>query len=177
MTHNLTRYIEVGECHEWQGPFGAARCTRVPIVKTRNTAGQTRNLPAVRLIWEAANGPIPDGRIVYRGCCNPACVRLEHLVLGKLGDQIRARAKAGLAVHAPSTRAAMTASARRRPNVVNTIEQAREVRRLVADGLTDVAISAQTGVHTDMVADIRRGRSWRETAAVASVFSWTGAQP
>lgn len=31
------------------------------------------------LVWEAANGPVPDGLSLHHLCENPACVRPDHL--------------------------------------------------------------------------------------------------
>ena len=34
---------------------------------------------AYRLVWEAANGPLPDGLVLHHLCENVACVRPDHL--------------------------------------------------------------------------------------------------
>lgn len=163
------RTVEVGDCLEWTGRFGVGGTSCVPIIKTR-ICGKATNVIVPRAVWEAANGPIPAGRIVYRHCCNDRCVRLEHLKCGKRGDQLRRRAALGLAGHMPSTRAAITRAARR--NGKYSEAQAAEVRALAAVGVRDDQISAATGVGLAMVADIRRGRAWATGVQAASVFAW-----
>lgn len=163
--------IEVGDCLEWQGAMGCSGSASQPIIKTRRD-GKPIEIYVARKVWELNRGPIPAGRIVYRSCCNNRCVGIDHLRLGRRGDAMRARKRLGLSKHSPSTIAALTVGIRKGPNVKYTIEAAREVRRLAANGLGTGEISAATGVHPDMVSDIRRGRAWRETAPVGSVFSW-----
>ena len=165
--------VEVGECHEWTGRMGCGGQTGVPIIKARRDGGQTHNLIVPRLVWEQANGPIPDGRIVYRYvCCNEMCVRLEHLRCGKRGDQLRRRAALGLAGHRPSTRANLTLAARNRSTTKYTPQQAKAVRDLAAAGVPDPLIGWATDVGAAMVADMRRGKAWAEQTGLASVFAW-----
>lgn len=161
---------EVGECLEWTGAYGCGGQSRAPIIKTRRDTF-THNVIVARLVWEAVNGPIPQGRIVYRHhCCNDRCVSLEHLKLGKLGDQLRRRAQLGLARHMQSTRASITQAMRQRSKY--TAEQAHAVRDLAAAGVPDILISGATDVGLAMVADIRMGRAWADRAPAASVFGW-----
>ena len=172
----LGRCTEVGECLEWPGPYGIGRSSVTPIVKC-HLNGRSENLAVVRLVWEQTKGPIPEGRIVYRHCCNHRCIRPECLRLGKRGDAHRHRKKMGLTAHTPASLAALTRGARGRATTKNSMEKARAVRALVAEGLRDPEIAVRTGVHPEMVADIRRGTAWRETPAVASVFSWRPTTP
>lgn len=172
MAQGLAEAIEVGECLEWQGFFGARGAT--PIVKARNLDKQrTDNFPVVRELWEAAYGPVPEGKLTYRSCCNNACILLDHIKVGTRQEWAANRAKAGLTRHHQSTIIALTLAARRRSNVVNNIDKARDVRALKADGLTIDAIVAQTGVSRAMVADIAQGGAWIE---LGSPFSGLGAR-
>lgn len=41
-----------------------------------------KTVPAHRIAWELANGPIPDGMFVCHHCDVKRCVRLDHLFLG-----------------------------------------------------------------------------------------------
>ena len=53
--------------------------------------GKTKMVRAHRLVWEAANGPVPEGRYVLHNCPhgdNPKCIRLEHLWLGTHQDNM-----------------------------------------------------------------------------------------
>lgn len=165
------RTVEVGECLEWTGLYGHGSTARVPMVKTRHN-GASVNLAAPRLAWLAEHGEIPAGRIVYRHCCNDACIRC--LRLGKLGDQLKRRGQLGLSQHLQSTRAAITRSARNRSTTVHSAEQAAAVRDLAAAGVPDVLISFATDVGRSMVSDIRSGRAWADRVPAADVFSWRG---
>lgn len=44
---------------------------------------------AHRIVWEKANGPIPDGYHVHHRCENKACINLEHLELLEAGEHSR----------------------------------------------------------------------------------------
>lgn len=63
-------------CAIWCGTLNDAGYGRVR-VKGRLRA-------AHRVAWELEHGRIPYGRIVRHKCGNPACVRIDHLVLGEL---------------------------------------------------------------------------------------------
>ena len=171
MAYDLARYVEVGDCHEWTGRFDQGKRTSGPIIKTR-VNGKSVNLTVPRLVWLAAGRSIPDGSVVYRHCCNDACIHLEHLGCGKRGVHLKRRAELGLSVHMQSTRANLTRAARSRATTKHTSEQAAEVRRLAAAGLRDPDISQRTGVGLAMVADIRRGDAWVPSMGAGSVFSW-----
>lgn len=158
-----SRCIEVGDCLEWQGSMGAGRNGSQPI------SGKDKR-PVRRLMWEAEHGPIPEGRIVCCTCGNSRCV--GHLALGKRGDPQRLRARLGLTRHMPSTIASLTRGARERATAKHSMEQARAVRELAAIGIPDVLISWATDVTPDAVGEIRRGHTWREHMAPASVFAW-----
>lgn len=67
-------------CHEWQGSatddgYGTIRFE-----------GQL--WLAHRLSYVAANGPIPDGRVVRHRCDNPPCINPEHLLLGSIAENV-----------------------------------------------------------------------------------------
>lgn len=172
MSYDFTRYVEVGECHEWTGRYDTGKRTSGPIIKTRAN-GKAVNLTVPRLVWLAAGRVIPDGQVVYRHvCCNSKCIRLEHLRCAPRGVHLQRRAELGMAVHMQSTRANLTKAARKRAATKYTAAQAAVVRQLAADGLPDADISAQTGVGAAMVADIRRGKAWKPSVGAASVFEW-----
>jgi hypothetical protein len=168
----LAAAIEVGDCLEWQGKFTCKGVT--PVVPWYDAANRrTENAPVPRLLWEAEHGPIPEGKLVYRSCCNTACVLHGHLICGTRADWAKARKKAGVTSHSQVTKLHLTLSARRRADVTNTIEKAREVRLLAGARLKTEEISRRTGVHPTMVAEIRQGTAWRELSG--SPFAGLGA--
>lgn len=169
------RTIEVGECIEWQGRMLKSQAAQpnTPVAQT-TAKGKSVHIIVARWVWEQEHGPIPPGTMIYRTCCNNRCVRGKHLAAGTLADVKAARRAAGQTRHKPSTKAAIQTGARKRPSTINTVEQARLVRDLVAAGKQDIEIAAETGVRPSTVKDIRLGRGWRECAPGSSVFNFKG---
>lgn len=48
-----------------------------------------RNVLVHRMVWEEANGPIPDGLHVLHRCDVPACCNVDHLFLGTHADNMQ----------------------------------------------------------------------------------------
>lgn len=163
LARGMAKAIEVGECLEWQGSFSCGGVT--PILKVRFPgAKRSENVPVCRELWVKANGPIPPGMLVYRKCCNNLCVCPEHLKAGTRAQWHEHRKKNGKTKHKLATKLKMTAAARKRPNVVNSLEKAREVRALKGTMLKK-DIAAMTGVSAAMVSDICSGQAWKDTIA------------
>jgi hypothetical protein len=159
LERGLAQAVEVGECLEWQGFFSCKGAT--PVVKISNREKhRTENVSVPRLLWERDHGAIPEGKLVYRHCCNNACI--AHLACGTRADWAKARKKAGVTGHSPVAKLHLTMGARRRSNVTNTMDKAREVRSLAAARMRTDEISRQTGVSPAMVAEMRQNTAWRE---------------
>ena len=158
---------EVGDCLEWQGYY-SNKGTQ-PSVKARfGVKGYSENLSVPRMLWEAAYGAIPEGKLVYRKCCNNSCVLLDHITIGTRKDWSKARMKAGTSKHKPDTIISLTIAARNRAATINSLDRARTVRSLLAAGDRQEDVAAETGVSLAMVKDIGRNRSWRETGGFFS---------
>jgi hypothetical protein len=77
-----------GRCWLWIGPvygnnhYGCA-------------SSRGRTMPAHRLAWTIARGPIPAGMKVLHRCDVPLCVRPDHLFLGTQADNMRDAATKG----------------------------------------------------------------------------------
>lgn len=160
----MAKAVEVGDCLEWQG-YMANHGTQPAIKMRLEGRRHTSNIPVPRLIWEAANGPLGPGRVVYRKCCNNSCVLLEHIAVGTRADWAKARKRAGVTKHKTATVIAITLSARRRPATLNSPELAAEVRQLRAAGVKRSAIAELTGVSPAMVAEISCGSAWRDISS------------
>lgn len=167
IARGLEKAVEVGECLEWQGLFSCKGVT--PIVKVRlEGKDYSCNVPVCRELWEAKNGPVPDGKLVYRKCCNNRCVHEEHLAVGTRQQWINNRKKFGQTKHKQTTKLKMTVAARSRSNTVNSLEKAREVRALRGE-MSQREIARVTGVSEAMVSDICGGSAWKET--ISSPFA------
>lgn len=172
IARGLSNAVEVGDCLEWQGPFGCGGTT--PIVKGRVLGKRsTRNFIVCRTMWEQKNGPVPEGKVVYRKCCNNACVREDHLRCGTRAEFKENLKKHGRTKHKAATKLRMIVSARARPTIKLSLEKAREIRALKAENLTNRAISRALGVSECMVGDIVREKAWREI--VGNPFAGLGA--
>lgn len=134
------------ECWEWQGP-------RLP--KGYGYFGSSKGVLgrqyAHRLAWRFTHGESLLGDAVVRHSCdNPPCCNPAHLSVGSQGDNV------------------MDAVARRRHPHGETHGSARfterdirEMRRLAASGLSQVAIAAAFQTNKGTVNDIVRRRTWR----------------
>ena len=163
--------VEVGDCLEWQGMMagaGSGRRRSQPIYKRWN-GRYNDSVSICREVWTIKRGPIPPGKIVYRTCCNDRC--LKCLAVGDPGAAHRLRKKLGLAAHTPAARAAITSGSRARSTAKYSIEIARNVRALAAEGLKNAEIVARTGLPLHAVSDMKT-RSWQDTSHASSVFVW-----
>jgi hypothetical protein len=149
--------------------MGAGKNSACPILR-KYDGQRTRNYQVARLVWEGREGPIPEGRTVYRHCCNDRCVGC--LRLGKPGAALRHRAKTGVMKGSAERIASAVKASRARSNTKCTEEIADQVRLLVAEGLTTSQVVEATGMTQDIVKNIRRGHTWQRSTKGASVFTW-----
>ena len=164
LKEGLEKAQEVGDCLEWQGSMDHGK---TPVVKTRelrNGREVVVNITVAKLIWTKKHGPLKPGQIVYRKCCNNACVCEDHLAAGTRQDFMNARKRVGATKHSTASVIKQTIAARAREQTKYSIDKAREVRSLLSEGLTLKEVSEQTGVSFDMVRQMGSGRSWRDTS-------------
>jgi hypothetical protein len=155
----MAEAVEVGECLEWQGKMGNKKT--IPVVQSREGMKYNAEYSVPRLLWEREKGPIPAGKLVYRKCCNNACVELSHLAVGTRAQWIENRRKRGLTKHTAAHIVNLTQGARRRQTTINSLEKAREVRALLSEHSRD-EVASLTGVSRAMVDEIARGRAWKD---------------
>lgn len=110
------------------------------------------NFRITRVVWEAVNGPIPEGLLVLHKCDNPPCYRLDHLFLGDHFDNARDCENKGRGNH---PRGADNGRAKLEP------EQVREIRHLISEGQSNATISKTFGIHKNTVQSIRNGSNWK----------------
>jgi hypothetical protein len=98
-----------------------------------------------RIAYEGAFGPIPDGFEIDHLCRNRACCNPAHLEA--------------------VTRAVNT---RRGKNTKLTLEKAREIRALRAEGATYPELVERFAVSDSAIWSVLSGRSWREGVAIVA---------
>lgn len=102
---------------------------------------------AHRVAWLfAGNGEVPKGQVLRHKCDNPACVNVEHLILGVQADNI-------------ADKVVRNRQARGEAHGMSklTEDQVREIRTLKGTGRE---IGKRFGISSVMVNYIRAGKSW-----------------
>lgn len=80
-------------CLEYQGKARSSKGGHVRVAIRSN--GKLKLKQAHRVVWEHANGPIPEGLVVRHKCDNPICLEVRHLLLGTIADNNRDRDERG----------------------------------------------------------------------------------
>lgn len=101
--------------------------------------------------WEVTNGPVPSGKYVCHHCDNPPCINPSHLFLGtpadNTHDMLRKRRHSFGEAHARKL----------------SEQQVVEVRRLLADGMTQQAVADRFSVSRSMIGQIGKFNRWALT--------------
>ena len=119
-------------------PNGYARC---------NIAGRTFGAHVVSYTLHV--GPVPKGMVVRHMCDNRPCVNPYHLCLGTQRDNIGDAVERG-----------RMASGENHGRSKLTVEDVRQIRCLIALGISNVWIGETYGVSHSTVSHIKRGRIW-----------------
>lgn len=85
-----TKVNKTDLCWEWLGRDDGKGYGRIHLRGCSHRA-----VPAHRLSWELANGPIPAGMCIIHKCDNPRCVRPDHLLIGTLAQNNNDRTAKG----------------------------------------------------------------------------------
>jgi hypothetical protein len=116
--------------------------------------GKAKNIGAHRYAWERANRPLLPGEVVRHRCDNPPCVRPDHLIVGSQGDNLRDAASKG------RLRGAVHGKGVGHRFAKLTDEAIREIRGLVAGGMSQREVAERFGVHQSQISRIAGGRRW-----------------
>lgn len=104
------------------------------------------HVPAHRVSWELANGPIPDGLWVLHRCDVRRCVRPDHLFLGTVTDNQLDMARKERWKNQHPTRL--------------TAELVREIKKRRRSGERRVDLAREYGVTEGTIGRIMRGKVW-----------------
>ncbi len=141
---NFWSYVDVSqpwECWDWE-----RACDRDGYGKLKHG---NEHLAAHREAWVREYGNIPHGLCVCHHCDNTRCCNPSHLFLGSHADNSHDRDKKGRGY-----------SGDRHHCATITRIVADEIREL-AGTAPNVQIASMFGVSTDIVSDIKNGRSWK----------------
>lgn len=147
---------EEGDCLMWSGPM---------VNGSPQIVVDRRYRQARRIVFECANGPIPDGKHPVMKCRNARCLNAEHmraLTTKQIGQLASKEGK----FSSPSRRAAIALAKRAKSKKldaarVEDIKAARTAREA----------AEKHNIHQSLAARIRRGEAWAELKA-ASVFTF-----
>jgi HNH endonuclease len=107
-------------------------------------------VPVHRVAYELTAGPIPAGAFVCHRCNHRACLRPDHLFLGSRRESVANRCAKG-----------HTARGTRQGRAKLTASDVRQIRALLATGVTQQTIARQFAVCHQTIHDIKTRRSWR----------------
>jgi len=107
-----------------------------------------------RLAWQAANGPIPEGKVVCHKCDVRSCINPAHLFVGTQSDNIKDMYDKG---RVPRFRGQVP----RRGEAGTAAKLTAEiVMRIRSDGRSAREWATETGVHQMTIYKIRNRRTW-----------------
>lgn len=158
------RTVEVGDCLIWTR---AKSSSGAPVA----TIGGARSINIRRWVVEQCHGEIPTGWSVRSHCGHKCCVHPDHLAALPWRDHVQRLHRDG-AYDTPACRARQVRKARAEAKL--TLDLAREVRALRAQGATLKSIAGRVGVNPTTISRICRGIYWADTVPNASAFSWRG---
>lgn len=143
----LSRCTEDGDCMIWQGQDNHGRPAIYP-----------GKCSVRRIVYTAAHGSIPEGRVISVSCGQIACLEPEHLVARTISE-VRLLAAADLGAKAKRS-ARMRRAGRAKSSL--DIDKVRAIRAAVGS-LKE--IGEQFGLKPAHVSSIRTGRIWKEAAS------------
>jgi hypothetical protein len=134
-------------CWEWQGALsssGYGRCWNL---------SRRKVVPAHRLAWENAYGPIPDGLDVLHRCDNRPCCNPEHLFLGTDADNAADRDRKGRG-------GGHRRRGRCNGRAVLTAEQVAEIR-LLTGSVSGVELARRFEISPSQIYRVIRKEQWQ----------------
>jgi hypothetical protein len=106
-----------------------------------------------------------------KGCGNPLCLNLEHMLPVTKRQQMAFASQRGLLARSID-RVAHQQRLKRASQAKLDMDKAREIRRRRAAGESLLKLAAEFDVHHSLIDRIAKNKAWREHASNASVFTW-----
>lgn len=110
---------------------------------------QGKTWKAHRLIYTFLVGKIPEGLILRHTCHQPACINVDHLVLGKNIDNYNDMVRAGRQKRGSA-----------HPNAKLNEDKVREIRKLQKEKWTYRQLANKFGVCRRTIWTVLKGRKW-----------------
>lgn len=107
---------------------------------------------AHRVIFEAANGPIPKGLYILHKCDNRICCNPNHLFMGTIADNNADKMAKGR--HRGPRGTGHPLSKITEADVIS-------IREKYKNGHTQVMLAREFGVHQTKISEIVRGLAWK----------------
>lgn len=123
----------------------------------RFTVSKGPQVGAHRTAYELAYGPIPRGMVICHRCDTKLCVRPDHLFAGTQADNMHdmiAKGRDRKAEYDKQVRG------EHHPVAKLTDDDVRSIRRLSADGVSQVQLARQFGVARSLIHRILYRLSW-----------------
>lgn len=148
-------YVAVGDgCHAWVGCLDQSGYGRLLV--------GGKEYKAHRFAWSLKNGEIPEGMMICHKCDNPGCVNVDHLFLGTQSDNMNDMHAKKRHVMRDKTwiQKRVSYSGANNPNAKFTAEIIMAIR-----SSTDKAtlIAQKYGVHRNIIYDILKHKTWKNT--------------
>jgi hypothetical protein len=135
-------------CWEWQGYKMSSGHGRIGY---RDKVYLTH-----RISYEIYVGSIPDGMQVNHHCDNGCCVNPEHLFIGTQKDNMTDCKNKKRNFRIPAMRG------EKNPLAQLTNEQAKEIRKKLAKGITGIKLAKEYNISTHVISRINTGRTYKE---------------
>ena len=139
------------DCWEWIGSLDQSGYGKLRIAQNR------AHFRAHRVAYKIAYSVDPGHMYVCHKCDNPRCVNPRHLFLGTALDNNRDKMAKGRDRYADQ-------SGSKNGNSKLNEAAAEQAIKMLATGMTNVAIAKELGVGHSLISRIRVGRSWQNLA-------------
>lgn len=146
--------LDVSDCWPWMRARSGGRDGKTYGIFTRSRASIGRRcIYAHRMAWclanEVAPADLPREVVIRHSCDNPICCNPQHLEQGSQADNVEDMVTRGRGLKGEQISTS-----------VLTIEDVREIKRMLHEGLAQQVIANKFGVSRPTISLIKSGRNW-----------------